>query len=336
MQEDRTSRAFYGSPSLETFCLDTQCGNLLTVKIPLGVPLVTSTAMTNLPINRAELLKNITCPYCGVALDERNDTKEHVIGRNFVPRGSLDGQWNLIVRACGACNEAKSYLENDISAITLAGRLWFGAGDGETSIHAEAQRKAKNSFSRKTGKPVIQSQENLGVQFQFGPGATFGVNMVSPPQLDTDRVFELARLQLMAFFYFITFDSVAQKGGFWLGGFHPLSMTHHQDWGNSLHRDFMRAVVTWEPRWIGCTANGFFKSIIRRHPHEQCWSWALEWNQNYRVIGFLGEREPAQAIVNTLAWPEMKIMPIHGDASWRYREEVLLAEEDDLLFSHGT
>ena len=293
---------------------------------------MSSAVFTNPPINRALLLKNITCPYCGLELAEGNDTKEHVIGRKFVPKGSLDGQWNLIVRACGTCNEAKSYLENDISAISLAGRLWFGSDDGEKPVLDEAQRKARNSFSRKTGKPVIQSQENLNFQFQFAPGATLGFNLVSPPQLDNDRVFELARMQLMAFFYLVTFNSEAQKGGFWLGGYHPLSTTHHRDWGNSLHRDFMNTVVAWEPRWIGCTANGFFKSIIRRHPHETCWSWALEWNRNYRIIGFFGEREPAQAIVDTFAWPEMRNMQNGRDCSWRIREEVPLSEEDDLLF----
>ena len=35
-------------------------------------------------------LRNLTCPYCGVAIDAKTATKEHVVGRRFVPKGTLD------------------------------------------------------------------------------------------------------------------------------------------------------------------------------------------------------------------------------------------------------
>ena len=98
----------------------------------------------------------------------------------------------------------KSHLENDISAITQSAKLWWESGDTEEHIIKEAHRKAKNSFSKKTKKPVIHSQEELNIEIPFAPGVLFKFNMMSPPQIEIDRVFELARLQLMAFFYFIT------------------------------------------------------------------------------------------------------------------------------------
>jgi hypothetical protein len=60
-------------------------------------------------------LDNVTCPYCGTALTSKTRTKEHVIGRRFVPVGSLDREWNLILQACGPCNRHKADLEDDIS-----------------------------------------------------------------------------------------------------------------------------------------------------------------------------------------------------------------------------
>lgn len=290
--------------------------------------------LTALPANRAILLDNITCPYCGVMLNPDNNTKEHVIGRRFVPKGTLNGYWNLVVRACALCNNTKSTLENDISAISLAGRYWFGASDSDDSTLSEAKRKAAASISRKTRKPVMHSQENIDFKVPFGSAATFTFNLVSPPQVESERLHELARMQMMAFFYFITFDKATKRGGFWRDGFYPLTEAHHADWGNVIHKSFIKAVETWEPRWLGNTADGFFKSIIRRHPSEECWSWALEWNKNYRLIGFFGAYAPVEEIISAFDRPKMTHYDT-GDNSWvRLREEIKLSEEEeDCLFA---
>ncbi len=287
---------------------------------------------SELPLNRATILNNATCPYCGVELTQNNDTKEHVIGRRFVPKGSLDGQWNLILRACYKCNSAKSKMENDISAITLAGHVWFDPDCSEKAVRCEAKRKAEHSISIKTGKPVKHSQEKIKLKVPFDSGMSLTFNLVSPPQIDTSRSFELARMHMMAFFYFLTFNQVTKKGRFWVEGFHPVSEAHLGDWGNTLHSVFMKSVVFWKPCWVGNTADGLFKSIIRKHPHEECWSWALEWNKNYRLIGFFGIREPAQTIVSTFPSMEMTDIPTIDESSLRFRQEVSLDEKDDLLF----
>jgi hypothetical protein len=216
------------------------------------------------------LLENITCPYCGIELNDDNSTKEHVIGRRFVPKGTLDGHWNLIVRACARCNSEKADLENDISAISLFKNIWPSSGDVEEHIITEAYRKSKNSISNKTCKPVIKSQEKLNIKSSIAPGATFQINMVAPPQVETKRLYRLAQLHMMAFFYHITYSEDTKRGGFLPEGFHPLSETHHADWGNSIHKSFMAAVVKWEPHLIANTANGFFRLIVRKHPDAEC------------------------------------------------------------------
>ncbi|MBG6073799.1 hypothetical protein IWX87_003580 [Polaromonas sp. CG_9.7] len=43
-----------------------------------------------LPLNRAIVLRNINCAYCSKSFGpDLATTKEHVIGRRFVPRGVL-------------------------------------------------------------------------------------------------------------------------------------------------------------------------------------------------------------------------------------------------------
>ncbi len=80
------------------------------------------------------------------------------------------------------------------------------------------------------------------------------------------------------------------------------------------------------------TAEGYFKSIIRRHPSEECWSWGLEWNESHRVVGFFGSREAAIEIVDAFQTPKAQKFQT-GPESWiRIGKETQLAEEDDLLF----
>ena len=134
-----------------------------------GYSIVSSKNLTELPIKRAIILDNATCPYCGNELSKNNDTIEHVIGRKFVPKGLLNEQWNLIVRSCKKCNSTKSILENDISAITLAGRHWFGPEKPDKLILSDAKRKAENSISRKTNIPVKDSQEKIDLFYHSLP-----------------------------------------------------------------------------------------------------------------------------------------------------------------------
>jgi hypothetical protein len=294
---------------------------------------VLSNKLKQLADNRAIVLDNVTCTYCGCSLSEDSEnTKEHVIGRRFVPKGTLNGCWNLIVRACKKCNSAKSDLEDDISAITLAGKMWFDSSESEENAISEAHRKSKNSVSNKTKKTVIESHEQLKIEMLMAPGVKMTFNMTSPPQIEDERIYELSRLQLMAFFYFITFDRASRKGGFWQEGFHPLAFAHHGDWGNELQKSFMNTVVDWEPRWIGNTADGYFKSIIRRHPAAECWSWAVEWNKNYRVIGFFGSRASAQELVDGFVAPQLTSIKTSDNSHVQHRLDVKLSEEDDILF----
>ncbi|GMT43861.1 MAG: hypothetical protein IEMM0003_0680 [bacterium] len=269
------------------------------IKISTNVSEMLDSKLKNLPPNLPIILDNKTCVYCGKELLEKIESKEHVIGRRFVPRGKLNGHWNLIVKACKDCNGKKSDLENDLSAITMQADASGRHASDDQILEKEAIRKAQKSISRRTGKPVKNSKETINIKVPLAPGMEFNFELTSPPQPASERVYELARLQLMAFFYFITYNQQTRRGGFWLGGFFPLSEAAMSDWGNSTHKFFMKSVIDWEPRFLGITADEYFKVVIRRHPSEVCWAWGLEWNKQYRVVGYFGEETTVKKIVST-------------------------------------
>lgn len=277
------------------------------------------------------LLDNATCIYCGTPLTPQNRTKEHVIGRRFVPTGSLDGQWNLIVGACSCCNGRKADLEDDISAITMA------ALAKSPGIPNDAQdkiaRKLAKSHSRRTGKPVSQSTESLSIEGKLNPICTVNFGLIGPPQVDEQRAFQLAQCHAMGLFYYLTYDQETAKGGFWPGEFLPLSHVSSHDWGNTLHRAFMQEVLAWHPQLLVTTAAGHFKAAIRKHLSSECWSWALEWNTAHRLIGFFGSREVAETLSNALPRPQMKIIYQDAHMTRRYRVEVPLRADEDIMFA---
>ena len=289
--------------------------------------------VTRLPSNRVLRLRNVVCPYCGAALTDGNREKEHVIGRNFVPRGKLHAQWNLILNACGTCNRRKSGYEDDIAAISMQPDAYgrFGAEDPE--LVAEAHRKASRSGSRKTGKPVKDSSGEL--KFSIAPfaGVSMGFSFTGPPQVDDERVFELARMQLQAFFFMITYDGQLERGWWWPGEFMPYLHSRRSDWGNKQWLGFMQATKDWDMRVHAIGAREFFRCSIKRHPSAESWAWALEWNHQHRLSGFLGDRSAAQAIVDNIPAEELGHVPLAPNRAIRFRRDVQLADVDDILFA---
>lgn len=282
--------------------------------------------------DRAVVLKNNTCPYCGVELGATDSTREHLVGRRFVPKGKLHQSWNLILRACKRCNNRKSELEDDLSALTMQPDVVGRYAQDDPDLRREAERKGSRSISRRTRKPIGNSAESLTLRGSPMPGLTMEVTLVGPPRAEPERVFELARLQLSGLFYWITFDRALRRGGFWLGGFFPLQFSSRGDWGNKLNRAFMTAAFAWHDRLLVGTTGGFFKAAIKRHPAAVCWSWALEWNRSLRVIGFFGEEGDVRSVAGEL--PSLEHQVLQGNEGiLRLRTETALADTDDVLFS---
>ena len=90
----------------------------------------------------------------------------------------------------------------------------------------------------------------------------------------------------------------------------------------------MDAVVQWEPRVLGCTADEFYKVAMKRHPDADCWSWALEWNKSFRLVGFFGNHQAAKDVVSRFPRLEFHIVVL----GWSFRRETPLDESKDSLF----
>lgn len=297
-----------------------KCGNRSTVDSASHTP-----KTNKLP----RQLFNVTCIYCGSVIDENFKTKEHVVGRRFVPKGSFEGNWNLIAHACLSCNSAKSKLEDDISAITMQPTAFGDFAANDPVLHAEARRKAA-ATSRRTGKPVSASQESLTIKTPL-MGASVSFDAVCSPQVDRDRAFRLAQAHVGAFFYFITYDAATQRGGFCQGEFVPVEVTTHADWGSAINRSFMTIVAPWPHRVIFTGARGYFKIAIRRHPSAECWSWAVEWNKNMRIVGLMGDPTTIAQVRASLT-PNPTTDFTNGTETFRFRAEVRLPPAEDVVF----
>jgi hypothetical protein len=270
---------------------------------------------------------NRTCPYCGQTLPVAEGTKEHVIGRRFVPRGTLQGSWNLLLRVCIACNRRKGELEDRVSAVSM--HPPFVTADGRDSTLAkEAARKRLGTL----GPRADRGLQRINVEGELMPGVRVKVGLVGPPSTHEDDIFQLAWSQVSAFFYLLTYDAAKEAGVALPGGFRGVQWATRTDWGNSRHREFMRQTANWNHRFWLDAATGFFKAVIRRHPSEQCWAWALEWNATFRVVGFFGNPAVVDDIVASI--PKLELTPIgrSADGEVLSRPETPLDVEDDSLF----
>jgi hypothetical protein len=275
-------------------------------------------------------LNNLNCIYCGNLFhdSEVRKTTEHVIGRRFVPKGSLENQWNLIANACESCNGSKSALEDDISAITLLRSLEHPATDPRIQAEAARRLKPNGAISRFTGKPVVQSAVEHTITGTVMNAATFSFSLVGPPHVEPDREDQLAFFHVQAFFFLCTYDDNTQLGSLTPGCFQPLNGAPRSDWGNPVQSEFQRRVAGWPLRVIATGADGYFQIMLRHREPDALWAWAVEWNKQFRLCGFFGDLAAVKSVADS-----MPVLPMRSiGPNDRYRMEVSLAENDDHLF----
>ena len=141
---------------------------------------------------------------------------------------------------------------------------------------------------------------------------------------------------MSALFYYKTFDAESGTGASLPGVFSGVQWSPRSDWGNERHRAFMGCVSNWGHRVNIDAARGYFKAILRDHPSRDCWAWAVEWNRNYRAVGFFGDESVVVELTETI--PLLVINPI-GESDGGVvgvRVERPLETSDDLLFSVPT
>lgn len=154
-------------------------------------------------------------------------------------------------------------------------------------------------------------------------------SFVGLPRLVPDRVMALAAAQIRAFFYFITYDESQGRGSFLPGGISSFIFAQKDDWGNAQFLAFASLTRDWIGRVSGNTAEHYFRIVIKRDPSGiELWSFGLEWNQNYRIIGFFGDTKSAAERVG--AFPSFEWVRL--DETTRKREETPLKSSEDVLF----
>jgi hypothetical protein len=269
---------------------------------------------------------------------------DHVIGRRFVPKQVLAGSWNLLVRACRACNAEKATLEADISAVTLH-QLAFGAataddlGNDPAALLAEVRRKG-TARSPITGRFVRESETSNTVDGRLGP-ASLSFTLCGPPQIDPDRVLRLASMHVRGLASLIFMRDETGGPDYLPATFVLCAEAGRGDWGAERMKGFMEKVRTWPGRLqLDGAAGGYFRAMIRKEPGPRpIWAWALEWNRQHRMMGFMGDEEAALVGLCD-ALPEHKWSgaqayhdPERGRGVQRWRMEVPLSPEVDDLFS---
>ena len=275
---------------------------------------------------------NRYCLYCGEDLSAESvrSTKEHLIGREFVPTGTLEGTaFNFLFRSCEGCNSRKGHLERHVSTVTL---YVSPARAGSARIDQLARRKALKDFHHKKRVQVSDAGERHTILANLGGVAgTFG--LIAPPQLDPRMSAELACRQIQGFFSLLTSTNpttleetrLLPPERVFCDGAH-----HSRDWGSPRLLEVVRRVQSWRRLGVVTTAQGFFRAEFRRDEERTGqWFWALEWNKSTRILGVIASPGEPRSLFEDL--PSVGWMPLGTGA--RIRVEVPLRDESaDLLF----
>ncbi len=284
------------------------------------------------PGNKNHRLRNTSCVYCGRKFGKTLPSKkEHVVGRKFIPRGTLSRGWNLIINSCKKCNDEKGGLEKELSAISMQPDAWGQVPLDEPHLRSEAARK-ETERSTKTGKTVAQSQETFSVTAKLLPGLSMNIDYTAPPQMPEERAGRLARFQIGGLFYLHTYDNALGQGSPPPGRFYIVEMKHRADWGNPRIAALTRILKTWTWRWHGITAEGNFKVLLRKKDDQTAlWGWAVEWNLNHRLVGLFGDEHAAKDVLSGLPGYDWSLLEDRPGRRTIMHLDTPVSEPDDLF-----
>lgn len=278
-------------------------------------------------------LPNRKCAYCGVELERKTSTRDHVVARRFVPEGTLATGFFLQVKSCRPCNDRKAALEDDISIITMLPDTRGHYVRDDERLRRTVARKSKGAFSPATRRLAAQSYNKIDASVPIGGGVSMTYSGLAMPTLEDQRVARLAYYHVQGFTHFRSYD-VERGHGRWLepGEFLAIGHLTKEDWGNPRITAFAAATRSWEPVCTAVLADGYFRHEMRRKPDSELASWAVEWNGRYRVFGLYGPVGERDAFVAAL--PDEQVDFAWGDTTngFAWRAETPIADEDDQLF----
>lgn len=256
--------------------------------------------------HRNPAVSNQHCLYCGRfvgagALLESD--KEHLIARRFPPVGLMAAPdaFNLIFRACCDCNGEKAAIEDRVSAVSLL----TSPGREDPLVDADARRKAARSIDLRHNAPAQLSRLDAErLAFRHIQGLFSLLTSTDPRRPEMMRLLPLRHFGVF---------------GLW----------PYADWGNPQLLAIAEHTYALPRLAEFTTADGFFRTAMRRQAPGQPWLWALEWNQNFRVVGWIGERETPPSIFSDLPAPARRE---RAPDLRSFRQTPLAEIAEDLLF----
>jgi hypothetical protein len=299
------------------------------------------------------LSNNLFCPYCGRNLKLINGVEpvessvDHVIGRQFVPKGYLENEWNLILDVCKDCNGKKGRLEDGLSSISRLSVL--DDLNYPVDVVLDLQRKLgkrnkqtgaiRGATHPETNRPVSDSFVRQSLHTSFGP-MSMSLSYIAPPQaFDSEK--KLATLHIQGFYFLIanTDPAYPNKNGVTTPNsvylqekyIHPLFVLRRSDWGNEAVKKFVARTCDWETCFKKCTASGYFKVLMRRGKDRKKppLFWVLEWNKNIRIFGMIREPGNPDIVEKELS----ELCNIEQSEELNIEREIPLMENEDNLFA---
>ena len=278
---------------------------------------------------------NKYCPYCGRLFStfgtsekiKDKTNKEHLIGRDFVPRNSFDNPQNInfIFRACSSCNSRKAEYERQVSSVSLLNSLSEHSPDEQKRIY----EKAQNDYSGFVkGKKVIDSYSTHSIKTRTS-FCTLKVGLWGAPQVEETVIANLAFMHMQGLLCFILHSERQDDNELihlYKKDFHYFNSFTKDDWGNPSLAYLRKMTLSWEPLMIMSTANNNFKIYIKYS--EDIIFWLLEWNKYYRVCGFIGEEAKCLPMLNSIPEGKFKYWGKDTDGGEMFlRQSISLSKE---------
>lgn len=242
---------------------------------------------------------NHFCLYCGRFVgpsSEISSDREHLVGRNFVPRGLLGStSVNFVFRACIKCNADKGDAERHVSTVTL-----FQSPSRATDplVDQLAAHKASRDYHPvEKGKLVADAFVNQYLVLPTVLG-TMKLSLIGPPQLDWRSACFLAVRQIQALFALVTtvdprvaeLSRILPPENVIVFGYY-----HAANWGDPQVLELIRRTAEWDCPLRMVTAEGYFRAVLKRaEPPEDGWFWGLEWGTSRS--GCLGRSETLRSL----------------------------------------
>ena len=287
---------------------------------------------------------NKYCPYCGRLFTtfgspekiKENTNKEHLIGRDFVPRNSFDNPQNInfIFRACSSCNSRKAEYERQVSSVSLLNSLSEHSLDEQKRILLKAQNDYSGFMK---GRKVIDSFSTHSVNTQIS-FCNLKVGLWGAPQVEEVVIANLAFMHMQGLLCFILqsekCDNIIELIHLYKKDFHYFNSFIKDDWGNPSLEYLRKMTLSWEPLMIMSTANNNFKIYIKAS--EDIIFWLLEWNKYYRVCGFIGEESKCLPIINAIPEEKFKYWGKDTDGGEMFLKRCIPLKEDlpDFIFDN--